>query len=115
MFFVGCITFAIPAKSYDDDLLARREVIAREGVKTLVMQKLAVVTQHGGKTAPTIPAILEDLERVGPLRCASKPPPEGPITANQMKRAEIDRLKAVYVDWEPIYKWPGKDGGSGAG
>lgn len=108
MLFVGCITFAIPVKGAEDPL-AKREEIAREEVKTLIIEQLAAVTQHGRKIAPTIPTLLEALEKAVPLRYASsKAPPEGPSTANIMKRIEIDRLKALYVDWEPIYKGPGE-------
>lgn len=106
--FVGYITFAIPVKGAEDPL-AKREEIAREEVKTLIIERLAAVTQHGRKIAPTIPTLLEALEKTVPLRYASsKGPPEGPLTPNNMKRIEIDRLKAFYVDWEPIYKWPGE-------
>ena len=95
--FVGYITFAIP-KNGAEDPLAQREEIARGEVKALVMRQLAAVTEHGRKTAPTIPILLEALEM------------EEPLTSNHMKRVEIDRLKALYVDWEPIYKLPGEDG-----
>lgn len=108
--FVGYITFAIPAKGAEDPL-AKREEIARGEVKALVIRQLAAVTEHGRKTAPTIQILLEALEKEVPLcNTKSKVPFEGPFTANHMKRVEIDRLKALYGDWEPIYKLPTEDG-----
>lgn len=65
-----------------------------------------MVTEQGRKTAPTIPTLLETLEKANLLSDArSKGPAEGPLNAENMKRIEVDRLKALYVDWEPIFKW----------
>ena len=112
--FVGFITSAIPANA-DEDPLARMEQTAVEEVTTWITQHLAEVTQHGRKTAPAIPTLLGTLERSLGSQIRRKPQSRSrwaPYTVEDIKRKEINRLKALYADWEPIYKSPGEDGGS---
>lgn len=55
-----------------------------------------MVTEQGRKTAPTIPTLLETLEKANLLSDArSKGPAQGPLNAENMKRIEVDRLKAT--------------------
>lgn len=111
MFFVSFITFAMPRNAGEDPLIKREEDAVGE-VTTWIKSQLAVVTRNGRKTAPTISTLLEPLESsLGPRNRNEK----DPYSVWDIKRKEIDRLKALYVDWEPIYKWQGEGGDSDAG
>lgn len=111
MFFVGCITFAIPPKAGEDPLVKAEETAVGE-VKTWIINRLREVTEYGRKTAPTIPTLLETLESsLGPRTR----PVDDPYNVWDTKRKEIKRLKKLYADWEPIYKWQGEGGDRGNG
>ena len=105
MFFVGFIAFATPSNASEDPLLMR-EYAAVEQVTTWIIHTLEHVTEHGRKTAPTMSTLLEPLETSLGLQTSSE---------LKTKREEIKRLKALYADWEPIYKWEGEDGDSRVG
>jgi hypothetical protein len=113
MFFVGCIAFATPPNASEDPLISR-EYVAVEQVTTWIIHRLEQVTQHGRKTAPTISTLLEPLERsLEPQAASEEDPYSNPDT--KTTRKEINRLKALYADWKPIYKWEGEDGDFGVG
>jgi len=111
MFFVGFIAFATPQNSSEDPLV-KTEYAAVEEVTTWIIQKLERATEHGRKTAPTMSALLQPLESILELQISNSGscPPDAKI-----KRKEVNRLKALYADWQPIYKWEGEDADSGAG
>jgi hypothetical protein len=112
MFFVGCIAFATPLNASEDPLVSR-EYVAVEQVTTWIIHRLEQVTEHGRKTAPTISALLVPLESSLEPPAASEDPYSNPDTKTKIK--EINRLKELYANWKPIYKWEGEDGDSGAG
>ncbi|KAH0537286.1 hypothetical protein FGG08_005911 [Glutinoglossum americanum] len=114
MFFVGFITFAIPKNAEEDPLIKRQEEqdradeaakeAALEEVATWIIQKLGEVTEHGRKTSPTIPTLLDTLEsELGPQR-----PHQDLYNVWDTKKKEIHKLRELYADWEPIYKWQGE-------
>lgn len=113
MFFVGFIAFATP-KNASEDPLIKSEYDAVQEVTTWIIQRLEQVTEHGKKTAPTMSVLLEPLEAdIGPPPTSQSGIVRNPDT--EIKRTEIKRLKALYADWEPIYKWEGVEGNSGVG
>jgi hypothetical protein len=114
MFFVGFITFAIPPSGGEDPLVKKDEAAIAE-VTNWIIRQLGEVTEHGRKTAPAISTLLET------LNSSLGPPYSDPYDVwatkgkeQKIKRKEIRRLKALYGNWEPIYKWQGEDGDSEA-
>ncbi len=99
------------------DPLESEDRIAREEVMAWLNDHIISSSENGKKTAPTIVSLLETLEGI------LKPPTESRSTRsttstgstsdrasiiNRIKIDEIKRLKELYKDWEPIYKWQGE-------
>ncbi|KAI9786206.1 MAG: hypothetical protein M1839_007616 [Geoglossum umbratile] len=124
MIFVGFITFAIPSKAAEDPLVRRREdrdraeraaredrdraeraarEAAMEEVRTWIIDKLKEATENGRRTAPTISTLLDTLRSELDLH---RPDPD-PFDTCGIKTREVDRLRALYVGWEPVYRWRG--------
>ena len=118
MFIVMFMVFAMPDKGSRDPRL-EMENAAVEEVTMWIIQKLDEVTEHGRKTAPTMSTLLKPLESSinaeingnSSIRYPSIAPPRDPKIKIKIK--EIRRLKALYADWDPIYKWGGVDDDSG--
>jgi hypothetical protein len=112
LFFVSSIAFAVP-ESASGDPLVDKEIAAVDEVTRWVIQKLEEVTEYGRKTAPTMSDLLQPLEDSIESRINDSsyrvPRPDPKL---EMKRKEVARLKALYADWTPIYKWGGEDGDS---
>jgi hypothetical protein len=105
VFFVVCITFAIPTNTGEDPLVKREEA-AVEQVTTWILRQLREATECGKKTAPTISTLLETLESsLGPQTRRE----DDPNRVWDTKKKEIKTLKELYVNWEPICKWQGEE------
>ncbi len=80
-------------------------------VNVWIKSHLEQVTEGGVKTAPTVLSLLETLETNLGEQNRSKEP----YGVWRIKKKEIKRLKALYGDWEPVYKWQGEGYNSGQG
>lgn len=99
---VICLAFAVPITRGDDPLVTKDDDAVQE-VKSLVTQKLQEMTEHGTKTAPTISELLDSVE----VKLKSHQNSDGDLEDQKMKLMEVGRLKGLYADWEPVYKWQG--------
>ena len=106
--FVVPILFCWPSKTKDDPLAVQKEEAkqakkdaqvasdtAVEEYRGSLMHKLDEITESGKKTAPTVFAFLQDME--------------SELVANDIhsavKKEELERLKVLYEEWEPIFKF----------
>jgi hypothetical protein len=69
-------------------------------VADLVTKRLEEVTEGGRKTSPNMSTLLDDLEN-----SESKGVVGDPYDIQNFKIKEIQRLKVLYADLEPICKW----------
>lgn len=107
MVFAAYAVFIVPPSTSEDALLKKEEAAVEE-VAAWVVTQLEEVTEGGKRTAPSISTLLNTLESsLGPRGNSWNPD-----DTSEMKRKEIGRLKAVYADWEPIYKWQEESGNS---
>jgi len=105
--FAAYAIFMVPPNTSEDALLKKEETAVEE-VAAWVVTQLEEVTESGKRTAPSISTLLDTLESsLGPRSNSWNPD-----DSSDMKREEIGRLKAVYANWEPIYKWQEESGNS---
>ena len=97
----------VPPNTSEDALLEKEKTAVKE-VAAWVVTRLEEVTEGGKRTAPSISTLLDTLESsLGPRSNSWNPE-----DSSDMKREEIGRLKAIYANWEPIYKWQEGSGNS---
>ena len=106
LFCFSIMIGAVPRKSLAADPLLMRNQIAVQEVSEWISSYLEQVTEGGEKTAPSVLTFLDDLEES--LLSDTRNSTEDPRGLNEVKIEEVKRLKALYGDWEPVYKWQGE-------
>jgi hypothetical protein len=102
---------AVPENSIARDPIVERQEVAIRQVNDWIKAHLESVTEGGEKTAPTISALLETLEA---RLAADNLDPQDQVVYD-IKMKEVSRLKALYTNWEPVYKWQEEKENSGEG
>ncbi|ORY17007.1 hypothetical protein BCR34DRAFT_584064 [Clohesyomyces aquaticus] len=92
--FAVFAVFSIPSSKATDPLLLE-EINAINLVKNSVLDTLAGYTENETKTAPDLSIIFDVVEAAQ--------------SEDEVKR-ELKRVRKLYKDWTPVYKWSGENG-----
>lgn len=98
-------TLSVPRSKIEDPLMQKDKEVAQD-VKRLIEEKLGEMTDQGTKTAPPFPQLLDAVVEILEIPANRAADPQ----SLEMKLMEIRRLRALYSQCDPVYKWHPSDG-----